>query len=137
MSEVEEFLEDAQTLVHERTIVVPNPEFVVRAGGHQARGYVTSIEIWNKMTRVLIAFPATPIPSDEFQAFRLVDSLGNMHEHPGGSSTSNGLYSFHDYRFGQVAPEAEFVDLLYSVVPLTDGPEDDELFQTLARIPLS
>ena len=137
MSGVEDFLDGTQTLVHERTIVVPEPEFVVRTGGQQVRGYVTSLEKWNNFTRVLISFPASPIPMDEFQAFRLVDSLGNLYEHPGGGSNSNGLYSFHDFRFGPLVTEAVYVDVLYAVVPLGGGPDAPDLFQKLVRIELT
>lgn len=131
-------LEFPQTLELKRVVVVQDPEFIADSGGNKSRGYVPSIELWNNMTRVNVAFPATPLAVSQgtMQAFSLRTGNGEELKRMGATAGSDGLVSLHSLTFGPIPEGTQEVELRYAVTPIPVESWDAVNFVPLVRVSL-
>jgi hypothetical protein len=98
------------TLLLNRVIAVPEPEFVVNIHGRRLRGYVTSVELWNAMTRFHLVLPATSL--DQLHILgRIVDNDGVIYQFQTGGGSGDGLMSEQTVAVDPVSDKASSITL--------------------------
>lgn len=89
---MDEILQIPEMHLLQKVVVANEPEFVVKLGGLRFRGYFTSLEIWNTMTRAHVLLPATSLNQVNLLG-RLVDQNGVIYAFQGGNGGSDGFMS--------------------------------------------
>ncbi|WP_284990859.1 hypothetical protein [Arthrobacter sp. efr-133-TYG-120] len=94
----------------QKVVVANNPEFVVKLGGLRFRGYFTSLEIWNTMTRAHVLLPATSLSQVSLLG-RLVDQNGDVCAFQGANGGSDGFMSSQAFTMEPIRDTATRVTL--------------------------
>jgi hypothetical protein len=123
-----------------RVVVPDSPEFILENGERRHRGYVPSLEVWNTMTRLHVAFPAKGIEG-ESQRFRLVDDQGEEYHITSGSGSSiNGLMSLHSMSFPPLRMPISEVRVEVALIPsgsvINTMSDLEPLWKTLSTVSL-
>lgn len=103
---------DGMPVTHllKRVVAVPEPEFVVTVHGRRLRGYATSVELWNTMTRFHLVFPATSL--DQLHILgRIVDNNGAVYRFQTGGGSGDGLMSEQTVALDPVSETASSITL--------------------------
>ncbi|MDQ0030161.1 hypothetical protein [Arthrobacter bambusae] len=107
---MDEILQIPEMHLLQKVVVADNPEFVVELGGLRFRGYFTSLEIWNTMTRAHVLLPATSLNQLSLLG-RLVDQNGDVSAFKGGNGGSDGFMSSQAFTMEPIRDTATRVTL--------------------------